>query len=292
MDFEIQINILKNKQTEFEEMRSKVDTFVDECQSKLKVLNRTEISSLSDNIKQKAERVKTSYNNSSEWLSNYLSELNELESSLANFSCSNMETPIEFSGKFEDMFGKVLIPTLKTGGDKKANLGLAEMTYLANSSYAVTPHSLIDSETRAARIALCGGECGSEAEQNAKMETIQVPYWNGQEESTMNITVNRSIVDNYRNAFAKLAKMKYTVLPEITGAYDYYHTPRPSGAPSDHTLGTALDINWDHNWNTGDGSEHSVRGKEDVIAVFASEGFYWGGDWSNPDDMHFCFTGY
>ena len=62
--------------------------------------------------------------------------------------------------------------------------------------------------------------------------------------------------------------------------------------PLQNTLGSAVDLNWDNNWDTGDGSSYSIRGKEAVIEAFASEGFYWGGDWTNPDDMHFTFTGY
>lgn len=161
-----------------------------------------------------------------------------------------------------------------------------------SSQYAIAPHSTMTDDGRGERLALVGGECGSEAEQDAKMTTISVPYWDGSSQQTMNLTVNKNLTSNFTNAFQKLADMHYTVLPECTGAYDYNHTPRPSGAPSDHTLGSVVDINWDHNWDTGDGSEYSVRGNEDVINAFASEGFYWGGDWSHADDMHFTFTGY
>ena len=162
----------------------------------------------------------------------------------------------------------------------------------ASSEYAVTPHSGISEEERAARVAMVGGECGSQAEQDSKMSTIEVPYWDGTQEQTMKLTVNSNLTSNYQNVFRQLADMHWTVDPNRTGAYDYNHTPRPSGAPSDHTLGSAIDINWDNNWNTGDGSSAAVRGNEQVINAFASQGFYWGGDWSHPDDMHFSFTGY
>ena len=125
------------------------------------------------------------------------------------------------------------------------------------------------------------------------MTTIDVPYWDGSQEQTMKLTVNQNLVSNYQNVFRQLTDMKWTVDPSITGAYDYNHTPRPSGAPSDHTLGSAIDINWDHNWVTGDGSSMAVRGNEAVIEVFANQDFYFGGDWhSSKDDMHFTFTGY
>ena len=161
------------------------------------------------------------------------------------------------------------------------------------SQYAITPHTGISEEERAARVAMVGGECGSREEQDSKMTTIEVPYWDGQQEQTMKLTVNSNLVDNYQNVFRQLTDMHWTVDSSRTGAYDYDHTPRPSGAPSDHTLGSAIDINWDNNWNTGDGSSAAVRGNEQVIEAFASQGFYWGGDWtSTKDDMHFTFTGY
>ena len=164
---------------------------------------------------------------------------------------------------------------------------------VSTSSYAIEPHSGINNEERARRLQIVGGETGSKAEQDSKMVTINVPYWDGNQESTFQLTVNNAIADNYINVFKELTALKYTVKPSCTAAYDYYHTPRPSGAPSDHTLGTAIDINWDNNWNTGDGSSYSVRGKEDVINAFAKQGFYWGGDWrSSKDDMHFSFTGF
>ena len=63
---------------------------------------------------------KEAYTKCGTWLNNYLSEVNSLESSLASFS-GNITSPSEFSGEFIDMFGKVTMPVLKTGGDKEAN---------------------------------------------------------------------------------------------------------------------------------------------------------------------------
>ena len=143
-------------------------------------------------------------------------------------------------------------------------------------------------EERARRMEIVGGECGSQAEQDSKMSTIEVPYWDGTQEQTMKITVNSNLTDNYQNVFRQLVDMHWKVDLNHTGASDYNHTPRPSRAPSDHTLGSVIDINW----GTGDGSSAAVRGNEEVIRIFASQGFYWGGDWSEPDDMHFTFTGY
>lgn len=300
MNYEIELSLLKEKNSEFKSLLNDINSLVDEGESSLNSMNGSEISRLCDTLNSYMEKLKNGYSKCDTWLSEYINDLDEIESSLANFTSKNITSPTEFKMKFEDIFSKRVIPTLKSDRNKDLNLeygyknsSTESIKQEGDSKFAIPSHALVDRDgTRAERVAYVGGECGTEAEQDAKMETIQVPYWNGEEVSKMNLTVNKNLVSNYQNAFQKLADMKYTVLPETTGAYNYYHARRPSGAPSDHTLGSAVDLNWDNNWDTGDGSSYSIRGKEAVIEAFASEGFYWGGDWTNPDDMHFTFTGY
>ena len=154
------------------------------------------------------------------------------------------------------------------------------------SEYAIEPHSRISESERNKRIAMLGGTDSS------NMTKIEVPYWDGTQEKTMSLTVNKNIAQNYQNAFREIADMKWTINPDVTAAYNY-RTTRNSGRLSDHAYGSAIDVNWDHNFDTGDGSSAAVRGNEAVIEAFAKQGFYWGGDWkSSKDDMHFTFTGW
>ena len=163
-----------------------------------------------------------------------------------------------------------------------------QTNFTDSGSWEVEPHSHVTASERQRRIQLLGGPVGTPAEQLAKMKTIKVPYWDGSSQQEMNLTVNAAIADKFYNAFQELADMHYTIIPSCTGVYNY------RDGNTDHALGSALDINWQHNFYSGDGSEYSIRGREDVIAVFAKQGFYWGGDWSSSkvDDMHFTFAGY
>lgn len=63
---------------------------------------------------------------------------------------------------------------------------------------------------------------------------------------------------------------------------------RGGSSPSNHSFGTALDINIYQNW-LGDtpaaiGKVGSVR---ELVPVFEKYGFLWGGRWARQDGMHF-----
>ena len=168
-------------------------------------------------------------------------------------------------------------------------------TTYTQSSFAIEPHSRIDLNPgeRERRIEYLGGGIGTEKQQNKKMTTIKVPYWNGSEVKTMTLTVNKKLVPNVTSIFEQLAAIKWKVDPGKTGGYNYRTMRTSDTTLSDHSMGAAIDINWNHNHNTGDGSSMAVRGHEEVIAIFASQGFYWGGDWeTSKDDMHFSFAGH
>ena len=126
MDYEIVLSALEGKSSEFESLLSSVNGFLEESKSSLSSMSGTEISGLYNNVNESMERLKNGYSNCNTWLSDYTSELNSLEMSLAGFSCPNIDAPTEFNGEFIDMFGKKVIPTLKTGGDKDSNLDLGK----------------------------------------------------------------------------------------------------------------------------------------------------------------------
>ena len=290
------------KGSSYENITSKADSFYSEFSSTIekKMSAFASACDLYEQYKSKKDSLETARSNYNRAVSNGnqsdASTFNQQISSI-NSELSSLKSQIESylqtasSSKLEATSSSTTTTTTDT---TQTTTTTDTTTTTSTSQYVISPHQrLTSNEERNRRLAVVGGNCGSQSEQDSKMTTIEVPYWNGSSVSTMNLTVNKNLTSNYTNVFKKLADMKYTILPNCTGAYDYNHTPRPSGAASDHTLGSAIDINWDHNWNTGDGSSYSVRGKEDVIAAFASEGFYWGGDWqSTKDDMHFSFTGY
>lgn len=201
--------------------------------------------------------------------------VNNVSASVVQRSNSITSTPMGTSSTPEEM-----------------NLTLSEPTA---SPYAIEPHSRValSPGERARRIELVGGGRGTESQQNRKMTDIEVPYWNGEEVKTMTLTVNKFLVPNVTSIFEQLAAIKWKVDPDTTGGYNYRTMRTSDTTLSDHSMGAAIDINWDNNYNTGDGSSMAVRQNEEVIRIFASQGFYWGGDWErNKDDMHFSFCGY
>ena len=127
MDYQIELSNLQSKSSDFDSLKSKVSSFINDCDSSFNNLSGTEISNLSSDIKAKTERLKKAYDNCSNWLNDYLNSLNQLESSLASFSNSNISAPKEFTHQFVDLFGRVVMPTLKTNGDKNANLTLGNL---------------------------------------------------------------------------------------------------------------------------------------------------------------------
>ena len=115
MDYLIDLNQLETDKTKFDSLKTKVSTINEEFNnSSLCKTTSSDISKVINNIKKGTSRLEKGYNNSATWLESYVSELNEIESNLASFSTKNIKSPIEFKGQFEDIFGKVTMPLLKT----------------------------------------------------------------------------------------------------------------------------------------------------------------------------------
>ena len=74
----------------------------------------------------------------------------------------------------------------------------------------------------------------------------------------------------------------YPLNPKTSGGYNPRYIAGTT-TPSQHAHATAIDVNWDEN----------ARGKRGKIptelarSVAAKHGMTWGGEWQNPDDMHF-----
>ena len=122
MDYDIKLDTLNTKSTDFETMKASVEDIYNEFNScYLNNINDATISSLKTKIKTNIDRLKKGYTNSNTWIKKYLKELTDLEDKLAAFEGGNLETPKEFSGEFVDLFGKKTMPILQTNGDVHAN---------------------------------------------------------------------------------------------------------------------------------------------------------------------------
>lgn len=127
MDYEILLSSLQEKNTELGKLENTVKSLIDKCKNSINSISNTQIGELCNRTTKATERLKNGYNKCSSWLSEYVSGLSSLESSLAEFNADNIESPKEFKEGFEDLFGKKVIPTIKSNGDKNINLELGEL---------------------------------------------------------------------------------------------------------------------------------------------------------------------
>ena len=128
-DYQIQLPTLNAKSRLFNGMKGKTDKNVETYNASSIKKAPSAISNVAAKITQNMERLKRGYTNSDSWLASYVSELTELEGNLANFASSSLTAPIEFKGQFEDIFGKVTMPAIKTGGDPNCNEKLGSLGY-------------------------------------------------------------------------------------------------------------------------------------------------------------------
>lgn len=143
----------------------------------------------------------------------------------------------------------------------------------------------------------------------ASMQTLEVNVWqidaNGKKvASTLPLTVNSLIADRVQAVFDEIFAGDEKFPIYSLGAYAW-RNPMASGRYSEHNLGTAIDINPDHNYCLySDGSTvgecylpyespYSITPYGDVVRAFEKYGFTWGGDaWKHPKDyMHFSYLG-
>ena len=135
MDYEINLGTLDSKSSDLEELKTGGEDIYNEFNScYLSTMDCSELSSLKSGLKQPVERIKKGYTNSNTWYQKYLKELKSLEDSLASFSASGITSPTEFKGEFVDMFGKVTMPIIKTGGDIHANAEMGKVKLSGNTT--------------------------------------------------------------------------------------------------------------------------------------------------------------
>ena len=143
------------------------------------------------------------------------------------------------------------------------------------------------------------------------METFTVPVWQLPEESgekqssTMQLTMHRALVPTVRQIFQEIYEGEEQFPIKNIGGYAWRQSER-----SEHRQGTAIDINWEENYEAErneDGSLTPITGEYwkpgedpfsipedgDVVRIFKKYGFSWGGDaWSSKRDyMHFSYFG-
>lgn len=96
------------------------------------------------------------------------------------------------------------------------------------------------------------------------------------------VTVAKEHADKFVGLFTDLAAAGYNIKPQDTSGYNYRNI-RGTNKPSEHARGFAVDVNATSN---GRGTKGDIP-PELARQLAAKHGLTWGGDWKNPDPMHF-----
>jgi len=135
----------------------------------------------------------------------------------------------------------------------------------------------------------------------AEMVSVEIPVWrlrNGQKVSgTTHVQVLSSIADEVKEIFTEIYNGPEKFPIESVGGYNW----RSNGLGSNHSSGTAIDINPDANpqidtdgttvlvgnkWEPGV-NLYSIGRDSDVVKAFGKHGWCWGVRFSRADLMHF-----
>lgn len=150
----------------------------------------------------------------------------------------------------------------------------------------------------------------TEEEAESAMEKIEVPVWqltaSGEKRSSrLSLTVNAAIAPIVQAVFQEIYEGDERFPIKNAGGYAWR-----SSETSEHRWGTAIDINWEENFEADIGEDgeliatagsywlpgedpYSIPEDGDVVRAFKRYGFAWGGDaWTSKRDyMHFSYFG-
>jgi hypothetical protein len=116
-DFNIELSTLDGKKANLDTMSTNAADIKSNYDGSTIKAAKQGYDAVASKITTNMERLKNGYENSATWFTSYLSELEALEADLASFTSSTLTKPIKFEFTFEDIFGKVTMPSLKTGAE-------------------------------------------------------------------------------------------------------------------------------------------------------------------------------
>lgn len=147
----------------------------------------------------------------------------------------------------------------------------------------------------------------------ANMATVTVPVWKldragNKVESTLTLTVHAALAQDVTDIFTEIFHDPEQFPFKDAGGYSW----RGDSSRSEHNSGTAIDLNWDENYQIRDGAilagslwkpgenPYSFPPDCSVVRIFEEHGWSWGGDaWAYDSDdsegyhdyMHFSYLG-
>lgn len=143
-------------------------------------------------------------------------------------------------------------------------------------------------------------------EANRKMTDITIRVWKltasgSKEPSSLTLTVNKNVAEDVKKIFEEIYNGKEKFPIKNCSGYDY------RDGKSQHSNGTAIDINWEENYFISNGgaiiagklwkpgvNPYSILPDGDVVRAFNRYGWHWSPDmnWRNGKDyMHFSLNG-
>ena len=120
-DFLIDLDTLNSKKSTLDKMQQNIDTVGKSYDTTSIKKAKSGYNNVATKITNNIERLTKGYTNSCTWLTGYTTDLTSLEQSLTNLNLEDLIEPTEFNGTFEDIFGKVTMPAIKTGGNPNCN---------------------------------------------------------------------------------------------------------------------------------------------------------------------------
>lgn len=151
------------------------------------------------------------------------------------------------------------------------------------------------------------------ASAEANMADITVPVWKldragNKVESTLTLTVHAALAQDVTDIFTEIFHDPEQFPFKNVGGFSW----RGDSSRSEHNSGTAIDLNWEENYQIRDGAvlagslwkpgenPYSIGPDSSVVRIFAEYGWSWGGDaWAESCDdsygyhdyMHFSYLG-
>ena len=129
---------------------------------------------------------------------------------------------------------------------------------------------------------------------------IKAPMW--QENGKLvykTLYIHQALADAVLACFEDMVAMKFPVRKADTGSY-CWRTMSTTDLMSHHSYGCVVDLNWKSNpmvslakvatckYKPGE-DKYSIT--QEVLDIWKSRGFYWGGDWTEKKDfMHLTYT--
>lgn len=151
------------------------------------------------------------------------------------------------------------------------------------------------------------------AEAEANMTTVSFPVWKldssgNKVSSTASLSIHAALADEVVAIFTEIYNDPEQFPIKDIGGYGW----RGDSATGEHNCGTAIDINWNENYQIREGkieagslwqpgtNAYSIDPNGSVVRIFAEHGWSWGGDaWAYSSDdregyhdyMHFSYMG-